>query len=496
MIKLPNDRENWNWHQWLTFRCNFSCEYCIMGERQLGGGTPKWKPKELSGKEIVDFWNNVEHPPMKKISMIGGEPTLHKDFAYVINNLDGYYITVTSNCGSPFYKDDNFVEKLRTKKTSHLRMNTSFHPDFITPERYVEVVKMMKETGIHVDQTAFVATPEFKKHADKLKAAQKEIPMRADVFLGFWNEEDGFEATFDPENAWPREGLPQQYKKMTGIDNFKVYREACLQTEKYETDCDVVYNNMLVDPSGMVYHCHYKLYNEIDPVCHISDFKPITDKDRICKHYGFCLSCDAPSLQKELESTPIVLNKTFNREDLTEREVEHLAVRLKAIAKANDLEYNDKILFESANMYLYSGHRHSGRMIFFGNKSHSLLSYLASKKYKITYQKEKKLLQKNHDVALLSNLSYSPKEALKTIKTAANSLKRKGILIFALDVGNEFVPSKSVLFEEIIEPLLSDGFVWHGGSETISAAMEKTTCSYPDNSQYEYVLVTLRNEKE
>ena len=60
MIKLPNNRENWNWHQWLTFRCNFSCEYCIMGERQLGGGTPKWKPKELSGKEIVDFWNNVE----------------------------------------------------------------------------------------------------------------------------------------------------------------------------------------------------------------------------------------------------------------------------------------------------------------------------------------------------------------------------------------------------------------------------------------------------
>jgi hypothetical protein len=322
------------------------------------------------------------------------------------------------------------------------------------------------------------------------------VPLRADVFLGFWNEDDGFEASFEPANAWPREGLPEQYKKLTGISNFKAYKDACLQTEKHETDCDVVYNNMLVDPSGMVYHCHYKMYNEIDPVCHINDFKAITDKDRICKHYGFCLSCDAPSLQKELESTPIALNKLFNKEDLSEREVAHLAMRLKTIAETHDLEYNNKILFESANMYLYSGHRHSGRIIFFGNKNHSLLRYLASKKYKITYQKDKKLLQKYHDIALLSNLSLNPKEALKTIKAAGDSLKKKGILMFTLDIGNELISSKDVLNKEVIEPLLADGFVWHGGEEIIDDRAEKAEYLYPDDSQYKYALVTLRNEKE
>lgn len=495
MIKLPNNRENWNWHHWLTFRCNFACEYCIMGERQLGGGTPKWKPKELSGKEIVDFWNNVEHPPFKKLSMVGGEPTLHKDFAYVINNLEGYYITVTSNCGSPFYKNDDFVEKLRTKPSSHLRMNTSFHPDFITPERYVEVVKMMKEAGIHVDQTSFVATPVLKKHTDKLKSVNKDLPLRADVFLGFWNEEEGFEASFDPENAWPREGLPSHYKKMSGINNFKAYREACLQTEKTETDCDVVYNNMLVDPSGMVYHCHYKMYNEIDPVCHISDFKPITDYDRICRHYGFCLSCDAPSLQKELKSTPVTLNKTYNKEELGEREVAHLALRLKGIADTYELEYNDKILFESANMYLYSGHRHAGRMLFHGNDRHALLKYLSAKKYKITHQQSKKLLEKNYDIALLSDLSLNPKEALKVIKTAANSLKSKGILMFTLDIGNKLIPSKEILVEKIIEPILADGFVWHGGEETIDLENNEINHHHPDDSPCPYVLITLRNER-
>tara|TARA_B100000700_G_scaffold330063_1_gene454410 strand:+ start:987 stop:2369 length:1383 start_codon:yes stop_codon:yes gene_type:complete len=459
-----------------------------MGERQLGGGTPKWKPKELSGKEIVDFWNNVEHPPMKKISMIGGEPTLHKDFAYVINNLDGYYITVTSNCGSPFYKNKDFVEKLRTKPTSHLRMNTSFHPDFITPERYVEVVKMMKEAGIHVDQTSFVATPVLKKHTDKLKSVNKDLPLRADVFLGFWNEEEGFEASFDPANAWPREGLPSHYKKMTGINNFKAYREACLQTEKTETDCDVVYNNMLVDPSGMVYHCHYKMYNELDPVCHISDFKPITDYDRTCRHYGFCLSCDAPSLQKELVSTPVILNKFYSKKGMEEREVAHLALRLKGIADAHDLNYNNKILFESANMYLYSGHKHSGYVLYHGDLKHPLLRYLSSKKYKITHQENKKLLEKKYDIAMLSNLQGKVEERSDIITRAANSLQNKGILMFTMDVGTRDIPSKKTVIDTFVTPLLEEGFVWHGGRD-------ETEGVAPDDSKHQYILVTLRNER-
>ena len=54
MIKLPNNRENWNWHQWLTFKCNFACDYCIMGERQLGGGTPKYKPIKIVTGKLVD----------------------------------------------------------------------------------------------------------------------------------------------------------------------------------------------------------------------------------------------------------------------------------------------------------------------------------------------------------------------------------------------------------------------------------------------------------
>ena len=47
MIKLPNNRENWNWHQWLTFRCNFSCEYCIME-----ASSHSIHQKRIMGKDI------------------------------------------------------------------------------------------------------------------------------------------------------------------------------------------------------------------------------------------------------------------------------------------------------------------------------------------------------------------------------------------------------------------------------------------------------------
>ena len=496
MIILPDN----NWHQWLTFKCNFACDYCIMGERQLGGGTPKYRPKEMSGKQIVDFWNNVEHPPMKRLSVIGGEPTVHKDFEYIINNLEGYYMTVTTNCGSRFFKDDDFVNKLRTHPSSHLRMNTSFHPDFITPEKYTRVVGLMLEAGIHVDQTAFVLTPEFTKHIDKLQKVANQYPLRADTFLGFWNEQEGFEAAFDPENAWPPKNLPDNVKAHTGIIDVDIYKQACMQAEKYTAHCDIVDGNFLVGPSGMVYHCHYKLYNEIDPMCHISDLKPVTKEDKICNHYGYCLSCDAPKLQKDISSSAVKLNTLLNKDLLSNREVQHLGGRLKAIAEDNKLYFSEKTWLESAYAYLYSGHKHACRVAYYGREEHSFLKYLTTKKYRITnFAKEDKSIWK-YDFALLSDLDKTPADALETIRKIGSYLNKKGILMFTLDVGNKNISDKETLMDEIVQPLLEDGYIIQGGTESIDDNLfseDSLTENYLlDGNKCATAVICLRNEKE
>ena len=358
----------------------------------------------------------------------------------------------------------------------------------------MRIVTLMREAGIFVDQTSFVATPETKKHAAKLKVVNQSIPLQTDVFLGFWNKEDGFEAPFEPENSWPRDWLPKDYRHKCGINNFEVYQQACLQSGKTEVECSVPYNNMIVDPSGLVYSCHYKLYNEIDPVCHIHDFKPITPKDRICKHYGFCLSCDASHLQQKLPTKPVIVSKLYNKNELTDKEISYLSGRLKDLADSYDLLCTDKIIFESAMMYLYSGHRHSGRIAYLGDKNNVLLKYLATKKCKIYHFEENQTPEPFCDVLLMPDVSHHVNNFSNVIAKASECLKKNGILIFSLDIGDNKMRSVQELKKIIINPLLFKGFVYQNGVDFNNININDLD-SQPDDSQYPYAVVVLRKVK-
>jgi len=66
--------------------------------------------------------------------LIGGEPSIHKDFLYILNNLEGYIVTVTTNLISKHFENiDELVKNLKPKVP--IRFNTSFHPGFIAPLR-------------------------------------------------------------------------------------------------------------------------------------------------------------------------------------------------------------------------------------------------------------------------------------------------------------------------------------------------------------------------
>jgi len=143
----------------ITFRCNGGCPFCI-----LNGRGKRQKSPELSGKEILDFWNNIEHRPGQKLSLIGGEPTLHPDIVEIVNNLEGYDITITTNCKGPFYEDPNFYKKFKPHPSSNLRINTTFHPHFISAEDYIRVIKLYRETGYFVDQTSYVYHPDINQY--------------------------------------------------------------------------------------------------------------------------------------------------------------------------------------------------------------------------------------------------------------------------------------------------------------------------------------------
>ena len=243
------------WAHMLTLRCNAKCPYCIVHER----GTQAIQ-KELSGKEVLDWWNNIEHKQRRTLSLIGGEPTLYRDLIEVINNLDGYAITLTTNCIGSFFKNREY-KKFRPQSTSGLRINTSFHPKAISPEEYISHVLEMREVGAFVDQTAYVDVPnnEYKKEIEEVN---KTIPLLPQPFLGFWSKEDKFDAPRKPEFLFPNEKYWDQKRALDQCgevfrNGYDFYRGTSGQEESKTTYCPHIILALLVSPTGFCYSCHH-----------------------------------------------------------------------------------------------------------------------------------------------------------------------------------------------------------------------------------------------
>ena len=152
-MRLPkNYFSDCYWAHMLTFRCNGGCPYCINRAR---GKIAHYE--EMAGADIVKFWNSIEGHHGQRLSIIGGEPTLHKDFLEVVHGLDGYQTTLTSNLATSFFEDSNFCSELDSPS---LRMNTTFHPTSgVSIDLFADRIRQMKGAGINVGQIGMVNSP-------------------------------------------------------------------------------------------------------------------------------------------------------------------------------------------------------------------------------------------------------------------------------------------------------------------------------------------------
>jgi len=286
------------WAQMITFDCNGKCPYCI-----VKGRGPTHKYKHLSGQEIVKFWNSIERrnsPPFQRLSIIGGECTLHQDFIEIIHNLENYNVTITTNLATPFYSDENFWKVFKVNYP--LRINTTFHPTSgLAPERYVELIRIMRSHDIHVDQIAMVQYPTIDIGTWKRRFKDLGVDIRIITFLGFWDEyRDEYAKDIRPETLYPNED--SDHKKIMsecGIDNIERYKIQCGMSEdiKRVWACNHGSLCLLVAPDGSVFECHYKLYYNIDPLGNILTSWEPANKLHDCHHFGKCNWCDIPRLR-------------------------------------------------------------------------------------------------------------------------------------------------------------------------------------------------------
>ena len=98
--------ENYNYIAvFLTLACNLKCAYCINRY-----GNDEAAKKHLSGKEWVEGLNRIVSRDDIPLTLQGGEPSLHKDFIYILNNIKpGLNIDILTNLQ---FDGNGFIRKL------------------------------------------------------------------------------------------------------------------------------------------------------------------------------------------------------------------------------------------------------------------------------------------------------------------------------------------------------------------------------------------------
>ncbi len=278
----------------LNLSCSLPCEYCV--QKISLPGQPIARYPMMSGQKWAEALNSIagrtkkrflRHPKRKKISITGGEPSLHPDFIYILNNLDkDWKITVTSNFTSAFFdKDIEFLKQI--KRRSNLKFNASYHFMYTSIEKFIENVKKVKRAGFIVHSLFIVAHPAHMKEAEVCRSKLLKIHKIVKLQRFFGKHEGGL---YPSENAYD-----VVCEQEDGIVNYKAYREGFGQSGKKDVYCRV--KKVLFAPNGDIYNCHYKLYTG-----HKDKFGNILDKDLhivmpqdffLCHDYGFCNPCDS-----------------------------------------------------------------------------------------------------------------------------------------------------------------------------------------------------------
>jgi radical SAM family protein/4Fe-4S single cluster protein len=246
----------------LTLACNLKCSYCINHYGKDG-----FVKSRLSGEEWVRGINRIKSRYDLPVTLQGGEPSLHKDFTYILNHIKPELnIDVLTNLQ---FDADEFMREVspdRVKRDApYASIRVSYHPETMELEPLVKKVLKLQNAGYSIGIWG-VTHPLQEKEILRAQAYCKGlgIDFRLKEFLG---EYDG---------------------KMYG-------------TYRYEGACDMTFEKtvlcktteLIVGSDGSVYRCHSDLYEGRPPVGNLLDPAfDIEDTFRVCDVFGHCNPCD------------------------------------------------------------------------------------------------------------------------------------------------------------------------------------------------------------
>lgn len=255
--------ENYNYIAiFLTLACNLKCSYCINHFGRDG-----FVKRHLSGREWVEGINRIVSRDDLPVTLQGGEPSLHRDFIYIINNIKPeIHIDILTNLQ---FNEDEFIrcvnpERLK-RNAPYASIRVSYHPEVMDLDPLIKKTLKLMDAGFSIGIWA-CTHPEW---MDEIARAQERckslgIDFRLKEFLG-------------------------EYKgRLYGTYR---YKDACEKKSTRTVMCKTT--ELIIGSDGSIYRCHSDLYEGRPPTGHIldPDFQ-IEDVFRVCHFYGHCNPCD------------------------------------------------------------------------------------------------------------------------------------------------------------------------------------------------------------
>ncbi len=259
-IKIPH---NYNYIAvFLTFACNLKCSYCINNfEQKL------IRRKVISGKDFISGLNRIISRDDVPVTFQGGEPTLHPDFYYIVNNLKpGLNIDLLTNLQ---FDVDEFIEKVDPvrikRKSPYASIRVSYHPEEMELDGLIQRTLKLMDAKFSVGIWGVLHPASEKIILDAMKKCKElGIDFRTKEFLGEYNGR-----------------LYGTYKYAGACDGKFRKNVKCRTTE------------LLIDSEGSVFRCHADLYagkNKIDSI--LDPGFEIEERFRDCSDFGHCNPCD------------------------------------------------------------------------------------------------------------------------------------------------------------------------------------------------------------
>jgi radical SAM protein with 4Fe4S-binding SPASM domain len=207
------------------------------------------------------------------ITFSGGEPFMHKNFIYILNNLKkDINIDILTNMSFDERKINEFISEInpeRIKRNSpYASIRVSYHPEQMNAEKLVNNVKKVKDAGFSIGiWSVLYPSPEQLSAINQMQFRCKDegIEFRLKEYTGKYKGE-----------------LYGNYSKYPGSAFSKELKDCLCKTSE-----------LLIGPNGNVYKCHRDLFAEENPIGNIKtpEFR-LEDKFRECGSYGNCHPCD------------------------------------------------------------------------------------------------------------------------------------------------------------------------------------------------------------